>query len=114
MFKYATVAQVIISIALSFVLSGTSEPKPKVEDDMLFKVENKALSLQVSTRLLRFRPATKPQPHLGGRRACFSSTRRLAPLEAPGNMAGCIVQLLKYSDDAHIRRYSLALADGLA
>merc|ERR1719440_1634753 len=43
MCTYAVAAQVIISIAVTLVLSGTSEPNPKVEGDMTFKVENKAL-----------------------------------------------------------------------
>merc|ERR1719449_44915 len=43
MCTYATAAQVIISIAVTLVLSGTSEPRKEVEGDMVFKVENKAL-----------------------------------------------------------------------
>ena len=43
MCTYATLAQVLISIAVTLVLSGTSEPNPKVVGHMTFKVENKAL-----------------------------------------------------------------------
>ena len=43
MCAYVTLAQVLISITFTLVLSGTSEPDPKVAGDMTFKVENKAL-----------------------------------------------------------------------
>ena len=43
MCTYATLAQMLIPIAVTLVLSGTSVPNPKVEEDMTFKVENKAL-----------------------------------------------------------------------
>merc|ERR1719313_1041684 len=56
MCTYATAAQVLISIAVTLVLSGTSEPNPKVEGDMTFKVENKALGacLSVARYLIMF------------------------------------------------------------
>merc|ERR1719247_3759679 len=56
MCTYATLAQVLISIAVTLVLSGTSEPNPKVEGDMTFKVENKALGaiLSVGRYLIMF------------------------------------------------------------
>merc|ERR1719399_1356998 len=56
MCTYAVAAQVIISIAVTLVLSGTSEPNPKVEGDMTFKVENKALGgiLSVGRYLIMF------------------------------------------------------------
>merc|ERR1719329_2020522 len=53
---YATLAQVLISIAVTLVLSGTSTPNEKVEGDMVFKVENKALGtvLSVGRYLIMF------------------------------------------------------------
>jgi hypothetical protein len=56
MCTYAVAAQVIISIAVTLVLSGTSEPNPKVEGDMTFKVENKGLGacLSVGRYLIMF------------------------------------------------------------
>merc|ERR1719265_41912 len=56
MCTYAVLAQVLISIAVTLVLSGTSEPNPKVEGDMTFKVENKALGtiLSVGRYLIMF------------------------------------------------------------
>merc|ERR1719399_2555234 len=56
MCTYAVAAQVLISIAVTLVLSGTSEPNPKVEGDMTFKVENKALGacLSVGRYLIMF------------------------------------------------------------
>ena len=43
MCTYATLAQVLISIAGTLVLSGTAVPNPKVEGDMTVKVEHPAL-----------------------------------------------------------------------
>jgi hypothetical protein len=56
MCTYATLAQVLISIAVTLVLSGTSEVNKKVEGDMTFKVENKALGgiLSVGRYLIMF------------------------------------------------------------
>ena len=56
MCTYATLAQVLISIAVTLVLSGASVPNPKVEEDMTFKVENKALGaiLSVGRYLIMF------------------------------------------------------------
>jgi hypothetical protein len=48
MCTYATAAQVIISVAVTLVLSGTSTPNKDVEGDMVFKVENKALGTVLS------------------------------------------------------------------
>merc|ERR1719453_797817 len=48
MCTYATLAQVLISIAVTLVLSGTSEVNKKVEGDMVFKVENKTLGIVLS------------------------------------------------------------------
>merc|ERR1719390_457011 len=42
MCTYAVLAQVLISIAVTLVLSGTAE-KGEVEGEMVYKVENKAL-----------------------------------------------------------------------
>ena len=56
MCTYAVAAQVLISIAVTLVLSGTAEPNPKVEGDMTFKVENKALGGVLSAgRYIGFR-----------------------------------------------------------
>ena len=56
MCTYATAAQVLISIVVTLVLSGTSVPNPKMEDDMTFKGENKALGaiLSVGRYLIMF------------------------------------------------------------
>jgi len=56
MCTYATAAQVLISIAVTLVLSGSSEPSKEVEGDMTFKVENKALGaiLSVGRYLIMF------------------------------------------------------------
>ena len=48
MCTYATAAQVLISVAVTLVLSGTSTPNKDVEGDMVFKVENKALGTVLS------------------------------------------------------------------
>ena len=48
MCAYVTLAQVFISITFTLVLSGTSEPNPKVAGDMTFKVESKALGAILS------------------------------------------------------------------
>merc|ERR1719271_830380 len=56
MCTYALMAQTILCVAVTLVLSGTSEPNPKVEGDMTFKVENKALGaiLSVGRYLIMF------------------------------------------------------------
>jgi len=56
MCTYATAAQVLISIAVTLVLSGTSTPNKDVEGDMVFKVENKALGgiLSVGRYIIMF------------------------------------------------------------
>jgi septal ring factor EnvC (AmiA/AmiB activator) len=56
MCTYATLAQVLISIAVTLVLSGTADTKQKVEGDVVFKVENKALGaiLTVGRYLIMF------------------------------------------------------------
>jgi hypothetical protein len=56
MCTYATAAQVLISIAVTLVLSGTSTPNKDVEGDMTFTVENKALGgiLSVGRYIIMF------------------------------------------------------------
>merc|ERR1711865_249927 len=56
MCTYATLAQVLISIAVTLVLSGKSVPNPKVEGDMTFTVENNVLGaiLSVGRYLIMF------------------------------------------------------------
>jgi hypothetical protein len=48
MCTYATLAQVLISIAVTLVLSGTSVPNKDVEGDMTFTVDNKPLGVILS------------------------------------------------------------------
>jgi hypothetical protein len=56
MCTYATAAQVLISIAVTLVLSGTAEAGKEVEGDMVYKVENKGLGgiLSVGRYIIMF------------------------------------------------------------